>query len=101
MLYSHLDTVSALADYLGYSSKEELRLFLYGSGRNTVRYKEFAISKQNGDKRIIHAPYPKTKAIQEKISEILFPMYAAKSCVHGFVKQRSIDPTPLSIPPLS
>ena len=65
-------------------------MFLYGRKKSRLRYKEFVLSKHNGDTRTICAPYPQTKAIQEKINEILSSLYTAKSCVHGFVKHRSI-----------
>lgn len=53
-------------------------------------YREFFLIKKNGGKRLISAPISPLKIIQEKLSYILQKVYIPKSCVHGFIMDRSI-----------
>lgn len=66
-----------------------LRYILYG--RKARRdYTDFNIQKRTGGIRKISAPPKCLLDLQQKLLTLLKPMYAHKSCVHGFCDTRSI-----------
>jgi len=56
----------------------------------TQRYNQFKILKRRGGYRNIHAPCKSLKIVQRKLSQVLYAVYEAKFCVHGFAPSRSI-----------
>ncbi|WP_420642711.1 reverse transcriptase domain-containing protein [Candidatus Leptofilum sp.] len=54
------------------------------------RYKQFDISKRNGDSRTILAPNNSLKFIQRKLNEVLRCVYKPKASTHGFVLDKNI-----------
>src|SRR5690606_10191540 len=50
----------------------------------------FQIEKKSGGKRQICAPREPLKSIQLRLKHALINIYKNKSCVHGFIQQRSI-----------
>lgn len=63
-------TVYDLADILEIPAKT-LTYLLYVLP-NDKKYKEFCISKKNGGARIIHAPEPRLKHLQQNLSDVLY-----------------------------
>lgn len=58
---------------------------------NKKFYRTFSIPKRNGGERVISAPYPSLKQVQEWIYRIvLLPRTELPSCAVGFVPQKSI-----------
>ena len=53
-------------------------------------YTEFNISKRPGASRLIQAPHRGLKVIQQKLVQVLTAVYAAKTAVHGFSKDKDI-----------
>ncbi len=62
---------------------------LYKSPPST-RYQSFQIPKKTGGTREISAPAPALKIIQQKLSQVLYAVYAPRQPVHGFVYERSV-----------
>ena len=56
--------------------------------KSAKKYRNFEISKKNGEKRLISTPIPPLKSIQEQLLKHLKPAYGAKAHVHGYVNGR-------------
>lgn len=77
-----------VSSLLGISHGRMIHL-LYG--RNGVGlYRTFDIPKKSGGTRLILAPCPELKRIQQELCEVLHAVYAPRASVHGFVRGRSI-----------
>lgn len=53
-------------------------------------YHTFTIKKRNGENRIINAPNPTLKSIQQKLNQCLIEFYKPKKSVHAFCINRNI-----------
>ncbi|MGM1428545.1 reverse transcriptase domain-containing protein [Sphingobacterium lactis] len=53
-------------------------------------YDSFSVKKKNGESRIINAPKPPLKNIQQKLSKSLIELYKPKKSVHAFCINRNI-----------
>ena len=69
-------------------SEQSLRYFLYKL-RLQNKYHSFTIAKKDGSLRIISAPDERLKSIQRKLSLVLSSEYSPKSCVYGFLNDKS------------
>lgn len=83
-----LQTPSDVADLLEIPSAYLFRV-LY-KRRERLKYRTFSIPKRTGGRRIIKAPPPSLKVLQEKVNHIFQLVYKPKPCVHGFCRGRSI-----------
>lgn len=70
-------------------SEAELNYLLYVCPLN-IKYFTFTVEKRNGSLRTIHSPNDSLKRIQSIIKDDLLDIYGDKSCVHGFVKGKSV-----------
>ncbi|MFQ5498791.1 MAG: reverse transcriptase domain-containing protein [Candidatus Zixiibacteriota bacterium] len=70
---------------------DHLRYYLYILP-DSKAYRQFEITKSTGGCRIIMAPHPSLKILQQKLNHVLQIVYniESKPSVHGFVKGRSI-----------
>ncbi len=57
---------------------------------SVTRYQTFQVQKKSKGTRKICVPNKSLKIIQTKISQILYSIYEPKSCVHGYVVEKSI-----------
>jgi RNA-directed DNA polymerase len=78
----------ALAAFLGFPLRR-MTFLLYGPAKGHL-YREFAIRKRNGDPRKILAPIKPLKIAQRRLSAALYEIHRPRSCVYGFVNERSI-----------
>jgi RNA-directed DNA polymerase len=62
---------------------------LYGPGKGQL-YRTFEILKRNGEPRQIHAPVRPLKFVQRQLAATLYEIHRPRSCVYGFIKDRSI-----------
>ncbi|MEO6547888.1 MAG: reverse transcriptase domain-containing protein [Ferruginibacter sp.] len=60
------------------------------SSKGVEKYYTFEINKKSGGTRIIEAPNQWLKTLQTRLNLALMYEYLPKSCVHGFVLNRSI-----------
>lgn len=84
--FSEIQTHSDLAALLDLRP-DQLTHYSFGSGRT---YTSFKIRKRRGGQRTILEPAPGLKAIQEKLLQVFSAISSPRSCVHGFVEDRSI-----------
>ncbi len=85
--FSSLTDHNDLARFFGMSYKK-LASIIYPDERD-YRYTNFTIPKRNGSDRTIHAPSKKLKAIQRKLSAVLYEIYPGRPASHGYCKGRS------------
>lgn len=78
-----------LARALGTTPKR-LRFLLFRLSAQR-RYREFEITKRGGGTRVIRAPVLPLKLAQGRIAKMLDAGYQPRSCVFGYVKDRSIQ----------
>ncbi len=93
-------TRNSINKFLAASSRSELAHALEGTPKNLAynlficpisdRYHTFSIPKKSGGKRIICAPSSGIRHYQRNLADLLSYLYEKKTCVHGFVTQRSI-----------
>lgn len=69
-----LQTKDDFARLLGFKDISYLNYTLYVLGTDNL-YDTFSITKKSGGERIIHAPKPKLKILQKKLSNILWDAY--------------------------
>lgn len=81
-----LSSVTELAQLLDVTPKQ-LRRYTYGRGRN---YRRTEIKKRQGGTRTISQPGDGLKILQSKVAMLLSAAYRHRTCVHGFVPDRSI-----------
>ena len=85
-----LATRSELAAVLR-TTPENLREILHGHSNNRDRhYRTFQIRKRSGGSRTIHAPRKTLKALQHELKIVLESIYRPRSCVMGYIAERSI-----------
>lgn len=58
--------------------------------RRADNYKSFDLSRKGGGKRTISTPVTPLKIIQQKLNQVLQPVYGGRSPCHGFTRKRSI-----------
>lgn len=85
---ANLGSRTAVAELLG-TTERQLRYLLYARPE-AQRYTAFKIPKRRGGERIIEAPRPDLRLLQQRFLEVLQEVYDSPSCVHGFTKGRSI-----------
>ena len=84
-LPDELCAVSKLSLYLGLQKRE----FRFISVNRLSQYHSVEIGKRNGGTRILSVPVTRLKFLQSKINRLLQNMYSVRSCVHGFVANKS------------
>lgn len=89
-----LKNLKDVATFFGYEAKY-LSYLLYFEKE---KYYQFEIKKKNGGSRLISAPNKRLKAIQKKLSDILYDCYIEiypidkyKIVSHGFIKRTKSD----------
>ena len=70
----NLQTKDDFAKLLGFKNSRYLNYILYVLGTDNL-YDTFSIPKKSGGERIIHAPKPKLKILQKKLSNVLWDAY--------------------------
>ena len=80
------DTAADLASLLG-TTKENLIYWAYVAKRSK-KYTTFAIPKRSGGDRIIKAPTPVLKELQQKLASYLSCIYRPAFTVHGYVQSK-------------
>jgi RNA-directed DNA polymerase len=83
-----ITTHEELAAFFGLSYSD-LSKILYKTD-DIYKYQVFSIPKKSGGHRAIKSPQKKLKAIQKKLSDVLYEIYPGKPAAHGFVKKKSI-----------
>jgi RNA-directed DNA polymerase len=83
-----ITTPHDLAQFLG-TNYSKLTYVVYGKGVNQF-YKTFEISKKNGEKRTIRAPYPQLKMLQQRLKILLEELYTPHSAASAFIEGRGI-----------
>ncbi|MCV3206672.1 reverse transcriptase domain-containing protein [Mesorhizobium sp. YC-39] len=79
----------ALCSFLKTSYAKNYSYYFYRL-QESLRYKEFSISKRNGEARVISRPINGIRFIQTQLSNHLYSFYDPGTAVHGFAKGRSI-----------
>jgi RNA-directed DNA polymerase len=91
-----IESAGALADWLGVTPSELLWFAdLKGLADNSspcqlLHYHYRVLPKQYGNVRLIEAPKPRLKTLQQKVLAEILDKIPPHSAVHGFVKGRSI-----------
>lgn len=83
-----LKTPSDAADLLEINHKK-LNFLIFRKNR-TTNYRSFTLKKRSGGTRIISAPAPALKLLQQKLNYVLSLLYKPKAAVHGFIHDKSI-----------
>ena len=87
-LLGNLNSVSDVADFFEVPKGNLLHILYYTD--DSLKYKFFEIEKKRGGHRSIKAPIGGTSILLNKLKEPLRELYRTKSCVHGFVANKSI-----------
>lgn len=82
---NELSSVPELSRHLNLKGKE----YRYISVNKFEQYKSIEIPKRSGGVRLISAPNSRLKFFQRRINLLLQPLYSERSCVHGFVSEKS------------
>jgi RNA-directed DNA polymerase len=91
-----IESIGALADWLGLTSSEllwfaDLRGLGCRSDRGRLRHYHYrTLDKQDGNIRLIELPKPRLKQLQRQILASILERIPPHPSVHGFVKKRSI-----------
>lgn len=83
-----LKTPHDVAALLGYQYRFLVRV-LYRTP-DAAKYTSFDIPKRRGGKRTIDAPNPYLKAVQRRLSAVLYAVHRPRSSAHGFLRARGI-----------
>lgn len=83
-----LSTLSDVANY--FEIPEGQLLYILYKLPDTKKYRFFEIKKKRGGHRSIKAPLGGTAILLNKLKPVLQKLYKTKSCVHGFVAEKSI-----------
>jgi RNA-directed DNA polymerase len=67
----------------------DLNYILY-RGKARYAYRSFEIPKRTGGTRLIEAPHPTVKILQQKLLAILSELYEPTRSAHGYIRGRSI-----------
>lgn len=87
---AHIDTPTALADWLGLSLGRLRWLTFHRRGAAIVHYRRYEVPKKTGGIRHISAPKPTLAKAQRHILEHLLAKLPVSEVAHGFVPGRSI-----------
>lgn len=83
-----LKTPADAADLLEVDHKK-LNFLIFRKNR-TTNYRSFKLKKRSGGERIISAPAPALKLLQQKLNYVLRLVYKPKASAHGFIHDKSI-----------
>jgi len=86
----HIETPEALAELIGYSSKQIRWLAYHSNEQRSCHYVHFEIPKSNGGTRTLAAPRPAMAACQRWILSNILGVLSPSDHAHGFVHGRSI-----------
>jgi RNA-directed DNA polymerase len=91
-----IESAGALADWLGLSAAKlrwfaDVKNLLYKNSRLRLRHYHYrALAKKSGSLRLIEAPKPRLKEMQQTILHEILEKIPPHQAAHGFVKGRSI-----------